>query len=387
MADAPVAGTCDPGWSVVGEAFAANFGAVDDDPGDLGAALCVIVDGRIVVDLWGGWTDRTRTNLWAPDTLVNTYSVGKGVSAAVALVAVSRGLIDLDEPLQRWWPELGASTTFRQVLSHRAGLPALREDAAEHLPLVWHEMCNALAATEPWWEPGSAHGYHTNTFGYLVGEPVRRAVGAQRFGDVLSTWFAEPHGADFFFGVPRGDMARCAVIDMGQSGGAQAPDLSTAVFASETEEMIHRSYYNPPALSGLGITHTDEWRRAEVPSTNGHASARGVARIFAAVLDPSGPVDPAVLAEATRTQSEGVDLVLGKRSRFGLGFQLHEDHRPVGVTDRSFGHFGFGGSLGFADPTAGLAVGYVINRPGDRWQIPRTKRLVGALREVVGDVA
>lgn len=387
MPDAPAFGEAAAGWEVVRDVFRDNFQGSDGDPGDLGAALCVIADGRTVVDLWGGFLDRARTQPWRSDTLVNSYSVGKGVVSTVALAAVSRGLIDLDVPANAYWAELQSTTTIRQVMSHQAGLPALRATVSDGVALDWHAMCAALASTEPWWEPGTAHGYHVNTFGFLVGEPVRRAAAAARFGDLLREWVADPIGADVWFGVRDADLARCTEIDLRNGPfDPETPDSRTLAghFESDRQRMVHHAYFNPVTLSGTKIVETRRWRQAEVPSTNGHFTASGVAAVYASLLDQRGPVDPAVLTEATSTQVDGADLVLGKITRFGLGFQLHQDERPIGVTPASFGHFGFGGSLGFADPSAGIAVGYLINRPGDRWQMPRTRRLLAALREAVG---
>ncbi len=387
MADAPVGGEFAAGWELVAHTFRDNFSALDNDPGDLGASLCVIAGGRTVVDMWGGWSDRRRTRPWQPDTLVNSYSVGKGITSAVALVALSRGLIELDTPLQNHWPELRSSATLRQAMSHQAGLPALRDEVPDDLPLDWNAMCSALAATEPWWEPGTAHGYHTNTFGFLVGEPIRRAAGAHRFGDLLREWVAQPIDADLWFGVSDDDLRRCSEVDLGD-GPVDASALgwgdANGGFDDEHQRMIHHAYFNPRTLSGMGVIETAGWRQAEVPSTNGHFTAKGVARVYASLLDSSGPVDRAVLREATSTQAEGIDLILGKSARYGLGFQLHLDERPIGVTPASFGHFGFGGSIGFADPDADIVVGYLLNRPGDRWQMPRTRRLLAALRYAVG---
>ncbi|MEM7141230.1 MAG: serine hydrolase domain-containing protein [Actinomycetota bacterium] len=386
----PIAGSIAPGWESIRDVFIENFSSTPgtpDDPGDLGAGLCVIAAGETVVDLVGGWRDRAQTVGYDHDTLVNAYSVGKGVAAAVALAAVSRGLIDLDEPAHRHWTELPQATTLREHLSHQAGLPAVRGEAPDWLPMDWGAMCDALAMSEPWWEPGAAHGYHTNTAGFLVGEPVRRAAGALRFGDLLQEWFARPLDADLFFGVPRDHLARCAQLGLSFASPATMPQKQTPVFADDLARMRHHAYFNPSTVSGMGVVETAIWRQAEVPSTNMHATARGVARVYASLLDPAGPVDPAVLADACSTQVDGPDLILEKRSRFGLGFQLHQDDRPIGVTEDSFGHYGFGGSIGFADAEAGIAVGYVLNRPGDRWQIPRTKRLLAALREVLGAAA
>lgn len=387
MAEVPIAGSVAAGWEAVRAVFERNFvadepDAATPDPGDLGAGLCVIADGEIVVDLVGGWRDRDRTAPFTAETLVNAYSVGKGVSAAVALAAVSRGLIDLDAPVQEHWPEFGAATTLRHHLSHQAGLPALRRPVDADVPLDWHRMCRELASTEPWWSPATAHGYHVNTAGYLVGEPVRAAAGADRFGDLLRDWFAAPLGADLHFGVRDADLERCSEIAFTGGATPTAP-RDTVDFPDETARMQHHAYFNPPTLSGMTIVEDRAWRQAEVPSTNLHATAKGVALVYDALLGPSGPVDASLVAAAAETVVDGPDRILGTRSRFGLGFQLHQDGRPIGVSASSFGHYGFGGSVGFADPEAGIAVGYILNRPGDRWQIPRTKRLLAALRTQV----
>jgi CubicO group peptidase (beta-lactamase class C family) len=381
VVEPPTGGSVAPGWEAVRDVFVTNFQPTDRDPGDLGAGLCVIKGGDVVVDLSGGWRDRAMTEPFTADTLVNSYSVGKGISAAIALAAVSAGLIELDAPARTYWTELSLDTTLRQHLSHQVGLPALRGDVDPDLPLHWDRMCAALADTEPWWTPGTAHGYHANTAGFLVGEPIRRAAVAARFGDLLQEWFAQPFGADLYFGVPTADLARCS--EMGFAGDTFGPPPGPTEFPDEYARMRHHTYFNPRTLSGMGIVETTRWREAEVPSTNLHATAAGVARVYSALLDPAGPVDAAVLAEARTAQVDGDDLILEKRSRFGLGFQLHQDDRPIGVSPSSFGHYGFGGSLGFADPDADIAVAYIINRPGDRWQMPRTKRLLAALRGVV----
>lgn len=381
MPELPRDGTVARGWESIGDCFTQNFAASEHDPGDLGAGLCVIAGGRVVVDLVGGWRDRDRTVPFTPDTLVNAYSVGKGITAALALVATARGLVDLDEPVARHWHGYPHGSTLRQHLSHQAGLPALRGSPDDDLPLDWPRMCAALAATEPWWEPGSAHGYHVNTAGFLVGEPLRRAAGADRFGDLLHDWLAGPLRADMVYGVPDVDLGRCAEIAFTGGRTPSAPGGLVPEFPDEMTRMRHHAYFNPPTVSGMSIVETTHWRQAMVPSTNLHTTAKGVARVYAALLDPAGPVPAPLVAEAASTQVDGVDLVLERRSRFGLGFQLHQDDRPIGVSTSAFGHYGFGGSIGFADPEAGIAVGYVLNRPGDRWQIPRTRRLLAALRE------
>lgn len=397
----PVGGHADPAFGTVADVFAANFapsgGDTPDsvyDPGDLGAALCVIVDGRIVVDVWGGWCDVDRTRRWEADTLVNAYSVGKAVTAAAVLTVVAAGALDLDAPLSRVWPEYGAhgkgTTTLREALSHRAGLPAVRRALGTDEIFDFATVADALAESEPWWPPGAAHGYHVNTLGHLAGEPVRRATG-RSVGEVIRSGLAGPLGAELWIGLPRTEHHRVAEIDFVQ-------DLPLSRLPHQgpghLDRMRYAAYFNPPGLSGIGTVNTERWREAQVPSTNLHATARGVARLFAALagapersgLAPgAGEVVPAALvAEAATTQSRGHDLVLDRDSRFGLGMMLHREGRAIGVGEASFGHFGNGGSLGFADPEARLGFGYLINRPGDRWQVPRTRRLLAALREALG---
>ena len=178
--DRPVEGSVAPGWEGIRDVFVENGSPSGDDPGDHGAALCVIRAGEVVVDLAGGWRDHAGQVPFARDTLVNSYSVGKALTSAVALAAVTRGLVDLDEPVRTYWPDFPSDATLRQHLAHQGGLPAVREPLTDDVALDWRRMCAALAATEPWWEPGAAHGYHTNTFGFVVGEPVRAAADAAR---------------------------------------------------------------------------------------------------------------------------------------------------------------------------------------------------------------
>jgi CubicO group peptidase (beta-lactamase class C family) len=396
---ARVAGLHTPAFTPVADAFAANFAptgpdelGLGADPGDLGAALCVIVDRRVVVDLWGGWADLARTRPWQADTLVNAYSVGKAVSAAATLAVVASGALDLDSPLAAVWPEFAAhakgSVTLRQALSHRAGVPGIRRPVGTEEVFDFVAIAAALAETEPWWEPGTAHGYHVNTLGHLAGEPVRRVTG-ERFASVVRRSVAEPCSADVWIGLPASEHRRVAEVDFVQ---AIPEEYLPHPGDDEMSRMRRAAYFNPQGLSGIGTVNTAAWRSAEVPSTNLHASARGVARVFASLIGAlpgeltagPPPVPPSLVAEAATTHSRGPDLVLDKESHFGLGMMLPQADRPIGVGPASFGHYGNGGSLGFADPEARLAFGYVINRPGDRWQVPRTRRILAALSEVLG---
>ncbi len=394
MTPAEVHGHVDPAFAAVRDAFERNFtetfehddpGARRTDPGDLGASCCVIVGGRVVVDLWGGWADRARTRPWQADTLVNAYSVGKAVTAATVLSVVADGLIDLDAPLSDVWPEFAAhdkgAITLRMALAHQAGLPAVDRPIGEDEVLDFSAIAAALADTAPWWEPGTAHGYHVNTLGHVVGEPVVRVTG-RSIGAEVRRRVAEPTGADVWIGLPATEHRRVAEIDFFE----HLPDELLPHGGDTPLDRLRRAtYFNPQAMSGIGVVNTAGWRSAEVPSTNLHASARGVARVFAALIEPAAPIVPAALvAEAATTHSLGHDLILDRESHFGLAMMLHQEGRPIGLSERSFGHYGNGGSLGFADPTAGVAFGYVLNRPGDRWQVPRSRRLIAALRRSLG---
>jgi len=346
-------GSCDPRFAPVREAFRANLEE------EIGAAVVVLAGGRTVVDLCGGWADAARTRPWKPDTAVDVFSTGK---AFVALTLLSLGL-DLDGPA---WQD----ATLRQVLSHQAGHPAIREELPPEATYEWERLVDALESQEPWWEPGTAHGYHVNTFGFLCGEIVRRAC-----GETLGERFARLAGAEagVAFGAPEGAEVAEFVWDFGDGestdGGAE--------LGEEQRLLLARAYFNPPGINGLGTVNTPEWRAAEIPSANAHGSARGVAQVFNRIPTLLGED---VLDEATRPWSDGEDFVLGRRTCFGLGFQLTQPDRPLGTGPSSYGHFGAGGSLGFHDPDAEIVFAYVCNRcEGRRWQTARNRRLLDAL--------
>ena len=381
---APIGGACDSRFAAVRDAFATNFSEEDE----VGAAVCVQLAGRVVVDLWGGHVDAARSRPWRRDTLVNAYSVGKGVLAVLVANAVERGVIDYDASVADVWPEYAAcgkeGTTLCMLLAHRGGMPALRQRLPDLAAYDWDVICDALAAQAPWWEPGTAHGYHVNTFGFLAGEVLRRATG-RSVGAALAEMVAGPLDGDFYYGLPTAQHSRVAELCVPHTA-VVSEDHWRVVFPpsgdDEHDRMIWHAYFNPAVVSGMGAINTADWRRAVIPSTNGHGTARAVAAIYAAFMagGPGGKgwAGPGVRAEATRIHSDGDDRVLGRPSRFGLGFQLAQPTRPLGPSPNAFGHYGYGGSLGFADPDAGVAFGYLMNRPGERWQTPRTTRLIEA---------
>jgi len=386
----PVEGHCDTRFADLRAAFHANLAREDE----LGAAVCAIVDGRLVADLWGGWTHREddpRRRPWSRDTLVNAYSAGKGPLAMLALRCVEAGAVDLDAPLSRPWPELVAARTpaltLRVLLAHRAGLPAVAEPLPDAALWDWDRMCQALAAQEPWWEPGTAHGYHVNTLGLLVGEVLRRATG-ERVEALLREHLTGPLDVDFSWGVLARARERVAPIAMPFPGSpASPPTPPVSATGSHTggeddpalRALRHAVYFNPPGFSGFGTVDTPAWRDAVLPSTNAHTHARALARLYDAFTSGAAGVGPALRAEATRTHAEGPDRVLGRPNRFGLVFQLPQERRPLGPGPHAFGHFGWGGSLGLADAEARVAFGYVTNCPGERFRTPRPDRLLAAL--------
>ena len=379
-----IGGWCDPRFAAVREAFAANFA----DRGETGAAACLALHGTVVADLWGGRAGPGPGRPWQHDTLVNVFSVGKGLIAACTARLIGERRLDPDTPVARYWPEFGAAgkeaVTLRQLLSHQAGLPALRDPLPDGSMLDWPVMTSALAAEPPWWPPGSGHGYHVNTFGFLAGEVVRRVTGTT-VGTVLQEQIAGPLGADVHIGLPAAQHGRVAEFDWPvPSAPAAAPWHPGPPAPAAQRQMIANAYANPADLSGLGVVNTAAWRAAEVPSANAHATAAGVARVYAALtgggaVDGVRVVDSAALADAVAEQVYGDDLVLRRPSRFGLGFQLTQPERPLGSGPRAFGHFGAGGSVGLCDPDAGVAFGYVTSLMGPRWQNPRNRALIDAV--------
>ena len=352
-----VDGECDPGFAGVREAFAAGFA----DGVELGASLAVEVDGRRVVDCWGGWADTTRTRPWERDTIACVFSCTKGLVAIVALQLVARGALDLDAPVARYWPEFAAAgkgeLPVRYLLTHEAGLSAISRPMPFGSLSDWDAMVEALAVQEPWWEPGTAHGYHGVTFGHLVGEVVRRIDG-RTIGMVLADDVSAPLGIDCFLGLPADQDARTADMTIELD-----PDAVTFFSHWKPDDLGPKSFGNPPDCNLIDHTNTRAFRAAEIPAANAHANARALARVYGA-LDAGDLVPRALVDEAGRVHVDGDDVVMGAPTRFGLGFEMTDPDAgfSFGPGPHTFGHNGSGGSLGFLDPDAGISFGYVMNR-------------------------
>jgi CubicO group peptidase (beta-lactamase class C family) len=377
-----IQGICEPQFDKVREAFATNFAV----HGDVGASVCVYVDGRPVVDLWGGHADKARTKVWERDTIANVYSSTKGVSALSVAMLVDRGVLDYEEPVATYWPEFAAAgketLPLRFVMTHTSGLPGLRQQGLP-VSLFWDEprMVEMLAAEEPWWEPGTESGYHAMTYGYLVGEIVRRATG-ESLGTFFRKAIAEPLGADFQMGFGPDQDARIAPL----INPDPLPEGMVNPMLEALKDPSTRTYKvltNPPVPADYEICNRREWRAAEIPAANGHGNARALARVYAAIAG-GGQVDGVRLLsaeavkQATTTQFDGVDTVVPIPVKWGMGFMLDviEPLRP-GIHTAS--HGGAGGSLGLADLGNNIAFAYVMNQMSDAGPDPRTFGMLEAL--------
>lgn len=359
-----------PGFEPVREAFAANFA----DGVEVGAAVCVYLRGEPVVDLWGGVADQDTGRGWERDTLQIVYSTTKAATAACALLLVQRGELDLDAPVAAYWPEFAAQgkehLPVRWLLTHQAGLVALDRPVTRADVLAWHPVVEALAAQRPQWTPGTRHGYHALTYGWLVGEVVRRVSG-RTLGTFFRDEIARPLGLDFHIGLPTGEHHRVSrlaqpVMDLDQAVASVDLDALPEPLLAITRAMIDPNSLTRRAYACVTppLDHNDpaEWA-AEIPATNGLCTARALARFYAALIgevDGHRVLTPATLAAATTEHTAGQDLVTLQPFHVGLGFGLPTP-AAAWCSPTAFGFGGLGGSLGYADQDTGLAFGYVMN--------------------------
>jgi CubicO group peptidase (beta-lactamase class C family) len=364
-----IEGNCDARFAPVRAAFADNF----ESRGDVGAAVAVTIDGKPVVDLWGGYADKARNRPWTRDTIVNVYSATKGIAATCLNRLVDQGRVDLDAPVARYWPEFAQAgeerLPVRWLLSHRAGLPAVRKPLPPDALLRWDVMTTALAEQEPWWEPGTKHGYHALTFGHLVGEVVRRVSG-KSVGAYCREEIAGPLGLDFHIGLDPREDSRCAeVIAAPAPPPGQHNPLADA--AKDPQSITAKAVNNPPGALKLDTINSRAWRGAEIPAANGHTNARALSRFYGTLarggeLDGVRILSPAQIERCRTQESDGIDAVLSVPMRFGLGYRLTQPAAKYGPNPHSFGHTGAGGSLGFADPDAKLGFAYTMNQMGSQ---------------------
>jgi len=364
------------------DAFAALF----EEPQERGMALCVQIGGETVVDLWAGVADKDGQQAWHSDTILNLFSCTKTFTAVTALQLVGEGKLELDAPVARYWPEFAAAgkdkITLRHLLSHQAGLPALRQMLPAEALYDWQAMTTALAAEQPWWALGEGHGYAPITYGWLVGEVLRRVEGRGP-GESIVARTAKPLGLDFHVGLADEEFDRVAIISRGKGNfGDAAAQRLLKTMMSEPAAMSTRAFTNPPSI--MTSTNKPEWRRMQQPAANGHGNARSLAGFYSGLLDGQ-LLESELLAELTREHAVGDDKTLLTRTRFGLGCMLDQPevaNATYGMGPRAFGHPGAGGSIGFADPERDVAFGFVTNNLGPFVLMdPRAQKLARLLAD------
>jgi CubicO group peptidase (beta-lactamase class C family) len=353
-----VSGTCEARFAPVRDALAEQLAGGEE----LGASVVVDVDGATVVDLWGGWRDAARTVPWERDTITNVWSTTKTVTNLAALMLVDRGRLDPYAPVARYWPEFAANgkdgVEVRHVLAHTSGVagwdpPFTTEDMYDR-----DASTRRLAGQAPWWEPGTASGYHAQNQGHLVGELVRRVTGTT-LGEFVAAEIAGPVGADFQIGAADADWDRIAPV-------VPPPPLPIDLATLDPAGAMYRTFTGP--VANAATANTPGWRRAELGALNGHGNARSVARILR-VLALGGAADgvrllsPATIELIFDEQSHGVDLVLGVPLRFGIGWALPETETvPYVPQGRACYWGGWGGSLIVTDLDRRVTVSYMMNR-------------------------
>ena len=351
-----VEGTCGAGFEPVYEALQHSL----TTGADAGASVAVIVDGEFVVDLWGGVADVESGQAWSHDTIVNVFSTTKTMTALVALMLADRGELVLAAPVSTYWPEFAAAgksrVEVRHLLGHTSGLSGWETPMTEDELYDWDTACSRLAAQAPWWEPGTASGYHAATQGFLVGEVVRRITDST-VGIFFAEEVARPLGADFQIGLKKEDYDRTATLI--------APEMLPMEI--EPGSIAYKTVINPPINAEW--TQHDGWRGAEIPAANGHGNARSIALVQSA-LATDGSVGGVRLLSAPGCrrvldqQSSGVDLVLGLPMTFGLGYGLSWEGLPFEAAPGSVFWGGWGGSLVVIDPAARMTFAFAMNRMG-----------------------
>jgi CubicO group peptidase (beta-lactamase class C family) len=367
VATGSVAGEFDGGFSAVVDEFVRSF----DERGELGASLCVVHEGRTVVDVWGGTADPKAGTPWGRDTVVVVFSCTKGATALCAHLLAARGELDLDGPVADVWPEFAQAgkerATVRMMLDHSVGVPVLRGPMADGELYDWDRMVERLAAEPPFWEPGTRNGYHLVNFGWTVGELVRRVSG-RSLGTFFREEIADPLGLDFWIGLPEErDHLVAPIRPHVRTKGEPLNDFAKTLLS------------DPASIPALGMANTMGFgpnsvaaHRAEIGGGGGITNGRGLAGMYAPLAVGGGSLFTVDDVDRMRRISVATnrDATLCMPTRFALGFMVSMDNRRVPEADsvllgeHAFGHVGAGGSIGFADPALGLALGYAMNRQG-----------------------
>jgi CubicO group peptidase (beta-lactamase class C family) len=356
----PLGGACGARFDSLRELFAAKLESGED----LGASLAVNIDGEMVVDLWGGWADEALAVPWTENTITNVFSTTKTMTSLAALVLVDRGELDLDANVARYWPEFAARgkahVKVRHLLSHTSGVSGWDQPVAIDDVYDWDKSTSMLAAQAPWWEPGTASGYHALTYGHLIGEVIRRITG-QRPGEFFAAQMAGPLGADFHIGLPPSEFPRVANV--------VAPHWpATDLTKLDPNGPAYKTCTGPNLDLNIELSRTERWRRADIAAANGHGNARSVALVQSAVacggqVDGVRLLSPKTIDRIFEVQSDAIDLVLGMRLKIGVGYGLPWREVLPFVPEGRIGFgSGAGGSLVIVDADRRLTVAYVMNK-------------------------
>ena len=370
-----ITGVCPDRFAAVREVFEQNFADTSGGGGELGARFAFAIEGEVVVDLMGGFADRKRETPFGPDTLTALFSTTKAVAALMVARLVDEGRLAYDQPVADVWPEFAQAgkeaVTVEQALSHQAGLSGFPDETDPAIWFDWDATCAKLADMAPLFPIGSASGYHPVTYGYLAGEIFRRVDG-RTMGAALREDICEPLDLDLWIGLPDSEHHRVADL-MRPTAMPQFGEINPAVEAA---------FFKP--WSSPGGKGAAEWRRVEIPSANGHATAPALARLMGALanggaLDGRSLITPAGIKAAAAERLRGRDLVLPYEISWGAGFMRNEPNFYYGPTAEAFGHSGWGGSCAFADPSRGVSGAYVMNKQGNALiGDPRSVRLIEA---------
>ena len=373
--DGVIEGACDPAFTPVADEFVRNFA----ERGEVGASVAVTLQGRTVVDLWGGVADPATKRPWQRDTVCIVFSCTKGATALAAHVLASQGKLDIDAPVTKLWPEFGrhgkAQATTRMMLDHSVAVPVLREKLKPGGLNDWDYMTDRLANETPFWQPGTRNGYHALMFGFTVGEIVRRVAG-KSLGSFFQEAIAKPLGLDFWIGLPEEVEPRVAPVIVYRAGADEqvTPFLKTAL--NEPGSIPNLMVFNSDGFRERGA-NSRAGHAAEIGAANGITNGRGLAGLYAPLAN-GGTLGKVKLVDADTLGRMGevsmathLDATLMLPTRFALGFMKSMDNRNRGPDKSSvllgpsaFGHVGAGGSIGFADPATGMSFGYAMNKMG-----------------------
>ena len=365
----PIHGTCDPKFALVAKAFEHNF----TERNEVGASVCVQIAGKTVVDLWGGHTSTKKDKEWQEDTISIVFSCTKAATALCAQILIDRGELKLDEKVAVYWPEFTTNgkedVTVRMMLNHSSAVPALRAPVKPGGYLDWDYMCKRLAGAKPYWEPGTTNGYHMVSFGWTVGELVRRVSG-KSLGTFYKDEIAEPLGLDFHIGLPESEHGRMANMIPHIPGPDDLQSNFVKALMSNPLSLQFQALMN----SGMWDFNSPKSWMAEIGGAGGISNARGLAGMFAPLAGGDGTYLSKERIDDMRAVSMETekDQTLLIPTRFGQGFMLAMDNRDTVpgegnsaiLGDQAFGHVGMGGSIGFADPEVDLSFGYSMNKMG-----------------------